>query len=104
MDATAPNPDAPCPHLNFDADVQVARIVQDEQPGAAPHAFMCEVTVHCTDCKEPFRFNGLTAGMSFTHPMVSVDEKTLRAPIRPASADPDFGFGIPGFAIKAVFP
>lgn len=23
----------------------------------------------------------------------------LRAPIRPASADPDFGLGIPGFAV-----
>jgi hypothetical protein len=31
--------------------------------------------------------------------MCSVDESTLRAPLRPASADPDFGMGLPGFAV-----
>lgn len=29
-----------------------------------------------------------------------VDETELRAPLRPASADPDFGLGIPGVAIR----
>lgn len=29
-----------------------------------------------------------------------VDERELHAPIRPASSDPDFGLGIPGFAIR----
>ena len=30
---------------------------------------------------------------------VSVDETELRAPLRLASADPDFGMGLPGFAV-----
>lgn len=29
-----------------------------------------------------------------------VDETELRIPIRPSSADPDFGTGIPGFALR----
>jgi hypothetical protein len=32
--------------------------------------------------------------------MVSVDETELHAPLRPASVDPDFGLGLPGFAIQ----
>jgi hypothetical protein len=32
--------------------------------------------------------------------MCSVDEFELRAPIRPASGDPDFGLGIPGYAVS----
>jgi hypothetical protein len=31
--------------------------------------------------------------------MCSVDETELRAPLRPASSDPDFGMGLPGFGI-----
>ncbi len=105
MAAAAPNPDRPCPHPDFDATVTVGRI-GEQDPGAdgRPRAFMCEVTVCCAACREPFRFTGLTAGLSFDQPMVSVDEQTLQAPIRPASADPDFGTGIPGYAIRAVYP
>jgi len=32
--------------------------------------------------------------------MCSVDETVLVAPLRPASADPDFGMGLPGYAIQ----
>ena len=42
---------------------------------------------------------GVQAGLRPDRPMVSVDETELRAPIRPESADPDFGLGIPGFAV-----
>ncbi len=34
--------------------------------------------------------------------MCSVDETELRAPIRPASSDPDFSLGLPGFAVNFV--
>jgi hypothetical protein len=68
-----------------------------------PKAYMADVTVSCAPpphgCGEPFRFTGLPAGMSFSHPMVSPNETELRAPIRPASSDPDFGMSLPGFAI-----
>ena len=57
------------------------------------------VDVVCTACGERFRWIGAPAGLSGGHPTVSVDEFTLHAPLRPASSDPDFGLGIPGFAI-----
>lgn len=107
MAATAaPNPDRACPHLIFHADVEVNRIGEADTDDGRPKAYMADVRVACAPppdgCGEPFRFTGLTAGLSFAHPMVSVDEAELRAPIRPASADPDFGHGIPGFAIQNV--
>lgn len=95
--------DRPCPHLHFDATVAVGRIGEAETADGLPRAYVADITVRCADCAEPFRWTGLTAGLSFAHPTVNVDETELRAPLRPASADPDFGLGIPGFAI-AVRP
>jgi hypothetical protein len=95
------DPDLPCPHLTFHADVNVERVVPDGAPdGSVPVAYMAEVRVHCADCREPFRWNGLQAGLSFAQPRVTPDELELRAPLRPASSDPDFGMGLPGFAIR----
>jgi len=96
--------DRPCPHENFDAVVQIGRILGEED--GPPIAFVAEVTVNCVaapqGCGESFRWNGLRAGMSYAHPMVSPDERTMLAPLRPASADPDFGLGLPGYAIQQV--
>ena len=92
------DPDKPCPHENFDAYVDVNRLTRsDDDP--TPVAFIADIKVSCADCGEPFRWTGVPAGMSHAQPMVSVDETELRAPIRPASADPDFGLGLPGFAV-----
>lgn len=105
MDDTAANPDQPCPHADFDAVVTVGRIGEgDIGSMGQPTGYLAEVTVACKACSEPFRFVGLTAGLSFAEPRVSVDGKTLMAPIRPASADPDFGLGLPGFWVKATSP
>ncbi|MGI5247797.1 hypothetical protein [Dactylosporangium sp. CA-139066] len=93
------DPDRPCPHETFAADVAVGRIGTEETPDGMPHAYMADIRVSCSACGEPFRWLGVPAGLSFAHPMVSVDEAKLHAPLRPASADPDFGLGIPGFAI-----
>lgn len=91
------NPDLPCPHLHFAANVAVNRIA--DPPDSPPTAYIADITVDCADCGEPFRWTGVRAGLSFNHPMVSVNEEELHAPLRPASADPDFGMGLPGFAI-----
>nr|MDT0660858.1 hypothetical protein [Micromonospora sp. DSM 115978] len=89
--------DKPCLHPDFVAVVEVNRIAADaSQP---PTAYMADVRVRCAACEEPFRWTGLRAGLSYGRPMVSVDETELHAPLRPASADPDFGMGLPGFAI-----
>lgn len=97
---TPADPDRACPHDDFEvhANVNVFRETDD----ATPHAYMCDLRVKCAQCGEPMRWMGVAAGLSWQTPMVSVDEFELRAPIRPASSDPDFGMGIPGFAITRV--
>jgi hypothetical protein len=94
------NPDRACPHLHFNADVAVNRVGVEDTDDGMPDGYMADIRVWCTDCGERFRWMGLPAGVSFRHPMVSVDEAELHAPLRPASSDPDFGLGIPGFAIN----
>jgi hypothetical protein len=91
------DPDRACHHHNFAASVAVNRIAED---GQAPTGYVADIRVACADCDEPFRFSDAPAGLSFAHPAVSVDETELHAPIRPASSDPDFGLGLPGFAVR----
>ena len=91
------DPDRACPHLNFAASVEVNRLTDVE--GGPVTGYSADITVQCADCGEPFRWIGVPAGMSPARPMCSADEAELHAPIRPASSDPDFGLGIPGFAI-----
>lgn len=98
MAETRADPDQPCPHEDFSATVGVNPLAS--QPGGPVTAYMADVRVSCSQCGEPFRWIGVPAGMSGGRPMVSVDETELHAPIRPASSDPDFGLGIPGFAIR----
>lgn len=94
--------DLPCAHENFLAAVAINRIGEDDAGNdtGRPMAYQADITVRCSDCGEPFRWVGVPAGMSFRQPMCSADETELRAPLRPASADPDFGLGLPGFAIR----
>jgi hypothetical protein len=90
--------DKPCPHEHFAAQVDVQRLTDtDDGPVTA---YIAEVTVTCEDCDEPFRWTGVPAGFSGAHPTCSIDEKTLNAPMRPSSADRDFGLGIPGYSIN----
>lgn len=92
------DPDRACPHLTFRADVTVNRLTTEDEVTVIGYA--AEIQVRCEDCGEKFRWTGVPAGLSPRRPTCSVDESTLNAPLRPASADPDFGMGIPGFAIN----
>jgi hypothetical protein len=92
------DPDLPCPHENFVVVAKVNRLTETE--GGPVKAYTADIRVRCDQCDEPFRWIGLYAGLLADRPTVSVDETELRAPIRPASSDPDFGLGIPGFAIQ----
>ncbi|MEU7381540.1 hypothetical protein AB0A91_16360 [Streptomyces sp. NPDC042207] len=95
----ATDPDRPCPHENFDAYVAVNRLTaSDTDPTVV--GYSAGIKVHCRDCGEPFRWTGVPAGVSPRRPMCSIDETELHAPLRPASADPDFGMGLPGFAVS----
>jgi len=91
------DPDKPCPHEDFEAEVEINRLSGTES--GPVEAFQANIRVRCAHCEEPFRWIGVQAGLMPDRPMVSVDETELRAPIRPASSDPDFGMGIPGFAV-----
>ena len=78
--------------------VEVNRITRsDDDPTVV--GYSAEITVRCDQCGEPFRWTGVRAGLSPKEPMCNVDETVLIAPLRPASADPDFGLGIPGYSI-----
>lgn len=78
----------PCPHLQFSANVVVNRL---EDSGG----FLAEVRVTCVECGAPFRFLGVSAGLDFTRPMVSIDELELRCPIEPER--------VPRLQAKATF-
>lgn len=94
------DPDRACTHEHFEAVVAVNRLSSVE--GGPIDAYSADIRVRCGDCEEPFRWIGVPAGLSPARPMVSVDETELRAPLRPASSDPDFGLGFPGFAVRLV--
>lgn len=96
------DPDKPCPHEDFDATVEVNRLTSE--PDGPVTAYFADIRVRCAQCGEPFRWIGVPAGLKPDRPMVSVDEAELHAPMRPASADPDFGLGIPGFAFTMERP
>lgn len=93
-----PAADRPCPHENFDAFVEVNRLTASDD--ATVLGYTADIKVRCHDCTEPFRWTGVPAGVSRSRPTCSIDETELRAPLRPASADPDFGLGLPGFSVQ----
>jgi hypothetical protein len=92
------DPDRACPHEDFECIVAIQRACEVE--GGPVVGFYAEITVACAGCGEKFRFRGCPAGQFPDRPAVSVDETELRAPIRPASSDPDFGLGLPGYAVR----
>jgi hypothetical protein len=92
--------DRACPHEDFAAEVEVNRLSSVD--GGPIGAYSADIRVSCIACGEPFRWIGVQAGVKGDRPMCSVDETELHAPLRPASSDPDFGLGIPGFAVTWV--
>ncbi len=92
--------EGPCPHDEFEAVVEVNRLCRER--GGVVSGYSADVRIWCKHCTERFRFIGVPAGLMADRPTCSVDETELRAPIRPASSDPDFGLGIPGFSIRLL--
>lgn len=93
------DPDRACPHENFAAHVDVGRLAAgDDDPTIV--GYVAEVRIACVDCDEPFRFIGMPAGALADRPACSPNETEARLPLRPASSDPDFGLGLPGFAVR----
>lgn len=65
-----------CAHKDFVARVAVNRL---EDTGC----FAADIRVRCAECEEPFRFLGLSPGVDFERPTVSIDGLELRCPIEP---------------------
>lgn len=63
-----------CKHERFEANVDVNRL---EDSGR----FCADVRIHCGQCKEPFRFLGLPAGLDLNGAAVSVDGTEARLAI-----------------------
>lgn len=80
----AADPDKACLHEDFNAYVEVNRLTEREGDGEPVGAYSADIRVSCANCGEPFRW---------------IDETVMSAPLRPASSDPDFGLGIPGYAV-----
>lgn len=77
-----------CDHLNFQASVSVCRLPDDNDPCKVV-GFAADIKINCFECGLPFQFVGLPAGVSITNskPMVSLDGKEIRVPLKP-STDP----------------
>jgi hypothetical protein len=87
-----------CQHENCQATVEVVRLTAVE--GGPVTSFTAQVRIWCADCDEPFQWVGMPIGLSPLIPMVSVDGRELRAPLRPASAPPGFGQSGPAFHVR----
>ncbi len=83
----------PCKHENkFSVDVRVNRL---EDTGA----FIADIRIYCADCKTPFIFGGVDAGLSGERPMASINGQELHVPIQPK--DSRIFPAVPGFTVKA---
>lgn len=81
-----------CKHMQFKADVRVARL---EDSGR----FMAEVRIHCSECRLPFEFQGLPAGLNLNGAAVSVDHLEANLAIAPQGSKPTT-LDMIGYAIK----
>lgn len=82
-----------CKHMNFYANVSVARITENEGDIDAK-AFVAEITVHCIDCKTRMLFTGVEGGFNFTYPTVNVEGTKLHAPMIPENKIPKIRKGV----------
>lgn len=84
-----------CKHMNFEANVAVARI---EDKGR----FMAEIRVHCKDCGVPFQFMGLKPGLDFNGATVSLDGLEANIGIHPQGQQPNPLQQLMGYSINAT--
>lgn len=74
---------APCAHEEFETVNHIRRVCEVE--GGVPVAFWLEVTIICSQCREPFIFLGLPGGVDAARPTCSGLGQEARLPIAPAS-------------------
>jgi hypothetical protein len=73
-----------CNHENFQANVEVARLVDENKP----LRFQADVKIVCQACGIPFAFLGLPGGLNFEGAAVSIDKTEARLAIAPSTEVP----------------
>jgi hypothetical protein len=93
-----------CPHLNFAAQVNVARITDDKTGNLL--YFTTEIRVECAECGLPFHFKGLPCGLNPHGAAMSPDGLEARISIGPGiggilgpQESPPDNLG-PGFTVR----
>lgn len=86
-----------CPHLHFNASVDVNRIQKSEQEPETIVAYTADVRIFCRESGQQFEFLGLPNGYSCYRPTVSIDGQTLSAPIAVPGTRP--AEGLAGFTV-----
>ena len=69
-----------CEHLDFEASVEVSRLLNKE---GVVHAYCADIKVQCAECKLPFEFPGFAHGVSSHEARVSIDHQVLNVPLKP---------------------
>lgn len=93
-----------CPHLNFEAQVDVNRLTEKE--GGPVTKWAADIRIRCADCGAECHFVGVDQGLSFRRPMCSADGTELRAPIAigKVPASPVQTFEVTGEAVTNPDP
>ncbi len=72
-----------CLHENFEAQVNVGRILANEGD-ITPAAYSADITVKCRDCGLPFEFVGdYPCGLLWDRACVDPSKQELRIPLQP---------------------
>lgn len=74
--------DTPCAHMEFQAEVRVARLVDSGR-------FNAEVRIWCAQCRKPFQFLGLEPGIDLSGARVSLDGLEANLAICPEGSKPN---------------
>lgn len=80
--------DETCKHKHVECRVDFMRLENQNH-------FTADIRITCLDCKVPFRFKGLPAGLSFSEPRVGINGEELRAPMEPAYVEELVGMNTP---------
>lgn len=84
-----------CPHLNFEASVNVIRIKDKGR-------FVAEIHIRCKDCETPFQFMGLNPGFDFDGATVSLDGLEANIGIYPNGVRPNPLQDLMGYTVKST--
>lgn len=93
----------PCDHENFEAELDIHRIVRDEErEGGGVVAYRAHLKVRCRNCHTRFRFPGTPKGLLWSRPTTDPSEMELLVPMYPDGHRTSLLAELPGFEMKRV--